>query len=512
MLSFQVGLGLLLLFLLVFFCLCIAIAWRYYSPIIINFAIKEEQERVRRNSEREKQEKEKSKAFQERLDMDVFKNFLKKKKVEKHFKKTGPGQRLDSSSSAPIPSVVAGAAQGGGIDRVAASDIAAQAAIKRLYKAEPQISSSQKKIQMIAQRELEEERRRNDPKYALEQLGLEEKKPGPDVREFEHADVIKGVYFTCELLGDDEAMTKPELMGALEEFLISQLSCNDEDAVVPAVLLLYSLNKKQPKEIAVETIGKYLQNIIENPGEPKYRRIRLSNKAYQERVASVKGGREFLNSVGFEERMEPFKEGDAPEPFLVMPESAANNTGRLVGALEMLRDGQSVPIKVSRDTSIFALRENERVPVPRVPPDFYDLTADEIRREQQNRTEELNRSLMLRTKEMREKDEKLRQYTYKYTLVRVRLPDRYVLQGTFGCYEPFSAVREYVAKHLANEAALFSFRNPGKGGEPLTDETKTLAALGLAPAVVLHLDFDEPIGGPSLLQEYIDAAVPLVAH
>lgn len=43
--------------------------------------------------------------------MDVFKNFLKKKKVEKHFKKTGPGQKLASSSNAPIPSVVAGAAQ-----------------------------------------------------------------------------------------------------------------------------------------------------------------------------------------------------------------------------------------------------------------------------------------------------------------------------------------------------------------------------------------------------------------
>ncbi|KHJ74847.1 hypothetical protein OESDEN_25537 [Oesophagostomum dentatum] len=80
--------------------------------------------------------------------MDAFKNFLKKKKVEKHFKRTGPGQRLDSGSSAPAPSITAGAAQGGGIDRIAASDIAAQAAIKRLYK-EPQISSSQKKIQMI---------------------------------------------------------------------------------------------------------------------------------------------------------------------------------------------------------------------------------------------------------------------------------------------------------------------------------------------------------------------------
>ncbi|CAJ0603528.1 unnamed protein product [Cylicocyclus nassatus] len=444
--------------------------------------------------------------------MDAFKNFLKKKKVEKHFKKSGPGQKLDTGSSTPVPSITAGAAQGGGIDRIAASDIAAQAAMKRLYKEPPKISSSQKKIQMIVQRELEEERRRQDPRYAMEQLGLQEKRPGPEVREFEHADVIKGVYFTCELLGGDEAMTKPDLMQALEEFLISHLSTKDEDTVVPAVLLLYSLNKKQPKETAVETIGKYLQNIIENPEEPKFRRIRLSNKAFQERVAAVKGGREFLTAVGFEEKMQPFKEGDEPEPFLVMNEEAALNTGKLIAALEMLRDGQSVPIKVSRETSIFALRENERVPVPRLPPDFFDLTPEEIKREQQMRTEEMNRNLMLRTREMRERDEKLRQYTYKYTLVRIRLPDRYVLQGTFGCYEPLSAVREYVAKYLANEAALFSLRNPVKGGEPLGDESKTLAALGLAPAVVLHLDFDEPMDGPSLSQEYIDAAVPLAVH
>ncbi|KAK6751546.1 hypothetical protein RB195_003133 [Necator americanus] len=439
----QVGLGLLLLFLLLFFCL-----------------------------ERKKK----------RLIMDAFKNFLKKKKVEKHFKKTGPGQKLASGSNTNVPTLVTGAAQGGGIDRIAASDIAAQAAIKRLYKAEPQISSSQKKIQMIAQRELEEERRRRDPKKAIEELSLDEKRPAQDIREFEHADVIKGVFYTCELLGDDEAMTKPDLMQALEEFLVSQLSCKGEDTVVPAVLLLYSLNRKPVKEVAVDTIGKYLQNIIENPGEQKYRRIRLSNKAYQERVAAAKGGREFLDSVGFEEKLLPPKEGDQPEPFLVMPEDAANDTGRLVTALEMLREGQSVPIKVSRETTIFVLRENERITLPHLPPDFFDLTVDEIRREQQNKTDEMNKNLMLRTREMREKDEKLRQYTYKYTLVRIRLPDRYVLQGTFGCYEPFSAVREYVAKHLANEAALFSLRNPGKGD------------------------------GPSLLQEYIDAAVPLAAN
>ena len=33
----------------------------------------------------------------------------------------------------------------------------------------------------------------------------------PDIREFEHSDVIKGVFYTCDLLGDDVAMTKAEV-------------------------------------------------------------------------------------------------------------------------------------------------------------------------------------------------------------------------------------------------------------------------------------------------------------
>ncbi|KAJ1369083.1 PUB domain [Parelaphostrongylus tenuis] len=306
-------------------------------------------------------------------------------------------------------------------------------------------------------------------------------------------------------------MTKTEMMQAIEEFLTSQLLCADEDTVVPAVLLLYSLNKKQPKEVAIETIGKYLQNIIEYPDEPKYRRIRLSNKAYQERVASVKGGPEFLKSVGFEERLEPLKDGDTPEPFLVISEEKINNTARLVTALSLLRDGQSVPIKVSRQTMVYLLRENERINTPKLPNDFFDLTADEIRREQQMRTEDVDRILTLRTREMRERDAKQRQYSYKYTLIRIRLPDRYVLQGTFGCYEPFSSVQEFVAKHLSNASSLFSLCDPGRGSEPIVDFTKSLAELGLAPAVVLHLDWDEPNDGPSLSQKYIDAAVPLTA-
>ncbi|VDO10711.1 unnamed protein product [Haemonchus placei] len=52
-------------------------------------------------------------------------------------------------------------------------------------------------------------------------------------------------------MGGDEAMTKPELMEAIEDFLKAQLLCKDEDAVVPAVLLLYSVNKKPVREVSM---------------------------------------------------------------------------------------------------------------------------------------------------------------------------------------------------------------------------------------------------------------------
>ena len=79
--------------------------------------------------------------------------------------------------------------QGGPVDRVAAADVAAQAALKRILKNDkPQLTTTQKNIQMIvwwkkmdfffnfmiqAKRELEKERRRNDPAYRIKELGLE---------------------------------------------------------------------------------------------------------------------------------------------------------------------------------------------------------------------------------------------------------------------------------------------------------------------------------------------------
>ncbi|KAL6978803.1 hypothetical protein U1Q18_020470 [Sarracenia purpurea var. burkii] len=51
---------------------------------------------------------------------------------------------------------------------------------------------------------------------------------------------------------------------------------------------------------AFQTLLIYIRNVAQNPNEEKFRKIRLSNPAFQERVGSLKKGTEFLELCGFE--------------------------------------------------------------------------------------------------------------------------------------------------------------------------------------------------------------------
>lgn len=63
-----------------------------------------------------------------------------------------------------------------------------------------------------------------------------------------------------------------------------------------------------------------------------------------------------------------------------------------------------------------------------LPQDFYALTPEEIKKEQQLRSEVLEKQMLLRTKAMREKDELREIRKYKFALIRVRFPDGIYLQ------------------------------------------------------------------------------------
>ncbi|XP_010241415.1 PREDICTED: stress response protein NST1 [Nelumbo nucifera] len=51
---------------------------------------------------------------------------------------------------------------------------------------------------------------------------------------------------------------------------------------------------------AFQTLMTYVGNVAKNPNEEKFRKIRLSNPSFQDRVGSLKGGIEFLELCGFE--------------------------------------------------------------------------------------------------------------------------------------------------------------------------------------------------------------------
>ncbi|XP_058731702.1 uncharacterized protein LOC131603421 [Vicia villosa] len=51
---------------------------------------------------------------------------------------------------------------------------------------------------------------------------------------------------------------------------------------------------------AFQTLLTYVGNVARNPDEEKFRKIRLSNAAFQDRVGALKGGIEFLEICGFE--------------------------------------------------------------------------------------------------------------------------------------------------------------------------------------------------------------------
>ncbi len=74
-----------------------------------------------------------------------------------------------------------------------------------------------------------------------------------------------------------------QMREAVGAFLMDQL---DDEPVIPAVLMLFTLNGEKRREMAVEVVKRYLENILENPDVEKYRRIREQNATFQVGICS----------------------------------------------------------------------------------------------------------------------------------------------------------------------------------------------------------------------------------
>lgn len=320
-------------------------------------------------------------------------------------------------------------------------------------------------------RELEtEKKRRNEEEGATARSGsVEEVEDG--------GPVVETVRFRCPEIGS-QVLTKSKMESAIHKFLLDHYE--DEPEMMSA-LMIHTLNKDEEKvRVCVETLVKYLDNIISNPMEEKYWKIRLCNKAFQERVVSMRGTEEFLLAAGFSLRFFPFEDDEAR--FYVLDPELAKDIERLHYIKEVLIHAEPIRPILDRDLKVFY--PSDSVTSFDVPEDFY-VSVSEIKREQQRREETTEK---LCTKEMREKDEQREVRKYRYTLIRIRFPDGILLQGVFRATETMNHVYKFVKENLLNNSVPFQLST--EIGNKLDKGDTSLAELGLAPAAVLNFVWD----------------------
>ncbi|KAI6171412.1 UBX domain-containing protein 6 [Aphelenchoides bicaudatus] len=415
--------------------------------------------------------------------MNRLKKFLEKKKVDKKFKGAGQGHSLTG-----------GPAQVGGVSkntyqqpadsagRRQTSETVAEAAAKRLQP-EQSISAAQRRIREQARKELEEEQRLQE---AEQQHGSgDSRRDDRDgLHEFEHTEQISTLLYTCDLFDNN-------MIHEVEKYLRGMLQ---EEPIEASIIMIWSLNSQEKIDQAVPILLKYLTNITNSPNEAKYRRIRTTNKTFLEKIASIKGGIEFIKAVGFLEDDQRTENGSI-ETFLALPEPEEATLAILDAASQSLENGAPISLKLYRDPKIYRIDPSKPIPRPEIPADFFSLSSGELRKEQQQRAEELDKLTTLRTSKMREADARLRQYNYRYTLIRIRFPNNYVLQGVFSVHESFDNVREFVAERLTIMLGGFNLTDP-TSDKRFDNEDQSFYDYGLAPAALLHFDWDnETISG-----------------
>ncbi|KAL8177568.1 UNVERIFIED_CONTAM: UBX domain-containing protein 6, partial [Gekko kuhli] len=361
------------------------------------------------------------------------------------------------------------------------AQMAAAAALARLeQKPKPRTLSSQDAIRNQVKKELMNEAAASDKEAPLDQ-----KNSLPAVQEDPATLSVSGVYFICPLTGS--CIRKDKKEAHIREAIQQHAS---QDPVGASVMEIHTLNRDREKvKLGVETMAKYLDNIHLHPEEEKYRKIKLQNKVFQERILPLEGADRFFEAVGFEKMTLSVPGQEDLEDFYVLKAEALEKLDSLQEHKEQLLNAEPVRAQLDRQLRVF--KPSPRASHFELPSDFFSLTAEELMRERRLRAEAVEKASMLRTKAMREKEGQREMKKYNYTLLRVRFPDGYILQGTFFAREPVSALYQFVQEALQVDWLPFELLGPG--AQKLTDENMAFNECGLVPSALLTLTGDEDI-------------------
>ncbi|XP_069142656.1 UBX domain-containing protein 6-like [Argopecten irradians] len=410
--------------------------------------------------------------------MAAIKKFFQKRKLDVTFKRAGDGHRLtEETRSTPRPAVREPVRSVPRQETSMEARKAAEAALLRTQGQNPRKSAGVSQRAKMKQ-EMEAELKQQEQAIA----SAEAARAGPTKVELDSAPVLSHILYTCPELGP-AVLPKNEMEQYIEEFLLKQIA---EEPEMTSALMIHTLNKDKEKvRIGIETLVKILTNIIANPGEEKFRKIRLTTKAFTEKIEPLRGSDEFLQAAGFHMMSQLVNETE--ENFYVMDEAMAQDTERLNGLKEVLLAAE--PIKPQLDRALKLYHPSQQASKFDIPNEFYNISPEEIKKEQQRKQEAVEKLGMLRTKAMRERDEMRELRKYRFTLIRVRMPNGILLQGTFKAQEKVASLFAFVRENLANDWMPFQLLSVGQKIE----EDDTFAEAGLVPAVVVTMTLDQAL-------------------
>ncbi|KAG5870991.1 hypothetical protein JTB14_013462 [Gonioctena quinquepunctata] len=360
---------------------------------------------------------------------------------------------------------------------------AAEAALVRVsgQKKDHAFNTSLAAIQAKVRRELEAENK-NSQSEEVASSG----KPQETELEMSSHLAVKGVYYKCSLISD-EVLTKEEWKVKIKEFLFNTL---EEERGMTACLIIYSCNYNRSKVIdCVNILCRYLDNLIANPDEPKFHKIRCSNSTFNDKVVPILGAIDFLFAAGF--RQQKLENNGVEEDFWVWSNENLDGMETLQFLRDTLKAEERVELEIDRNIQVLSpAQASHRLELPQ---DFYAISAEELKREKQQRSEMVEKQLLLRTKAMREKDEIRELRKYKFCLIRIRFPDGLFLQGTFSVYERFSEVLDFVKENLEHEGLPFVLSTPTGHRFNDGDKESTFVDLRLVPATILMFQWDPSV-------------------
>lgn len=283
---------------------------------------------------------------------------------------------------------------------------------------------------------------------------------------------------------------------------------------------------------ALDLLIKYFGNIVDNPHEPKYRRIKKTNKLFVERMSPIVGVETVFETLGFVVQHASALPDAAPSAspddvyFVFPPEANISflDTARemfsefhALIAAEAVEESKPVPTVEQRGTRIFRVpmtSDASRLPsFPEVPESFFELTEQELRMLQEGLRQKAEGNQQLTPQHLIKKPPPR---VYAQTIIRIRMPGYLIAQGAFRPQEPLYRIVDWVRSLILPMSPPFLLCPPVS--KMVLEAGSSLQELGLVPAVMLtmrwldgdtqrHADVSEAFA--QKLEDFASVAVPI---